>query len=51
MEATIKVLNALVADGVVEKYAIGGAVAAAFWLEPFFTEDLDIFVALPATAE
>lgn len=35
------------ADGVIEKYAIGGAVGATFYLEPAATVDLDIFVDLP----
>lgn len=47
MEATLKVLNELVESGVVERYAIGGAVGAIFWVEPFDTIDLDIFVLLP----
>jgi hypothetical protein len=36
------------ADGIIGSYAIGGAVAAAFYLEPTSTEDVDIFVALEA---
>src|SRR5437899_1536373 len=32
------------ADGVVERYAIGGAVGATFYLEPVATLDVDIFV-------
>lgn len=34
-------------DGVIGKYAIGGAVGAIFYLETFYTADLDIFVTLP----
>ena len=48
MEATLAVLNDLVAQGVIQKYAIGGAVAAIFWVEPFDTIDLDVFVFLPS---
>jgi hypothetical protein len=48
MEATLAVLNALVDEGVIDQYAIGGAVAAIFWVEPFDTVDLDVFVLLPA---
>ena len=33
-------------DGVIENYAVGGAVAAMFYIEAFATEDLDIFFAL-----
>lgn len=47
MEATLAVLNRLVDEGVIERYAIGGAVAAIFWAEPFDTIDLDVFVLLP----
>jgi len=32
------------ADGVIGKYAIGGAVGAIFYLEPVATLDIDIFV-------
>ena len=32
------------ADGVIEGYAIGGAVGATFYLEPVATLDVDIFV-------
>lgn len=34
-------------DGVIERYAIGGAVGAIFWLEPITTKDVDVFVTLP----
>lgn len=44
MKETLKVLNRMVRAGVVEDYAIGGAVAAIYYLEPFDTADLDIFV-------
>src|SRR2546426_8148565 len=50
MEATLAVLNDLVAKRLIEKYAIGGAVGAIFWVEPFDTIDLDIFVLLPTSA-
>jgi len=33
-------------DGVIGRYAIGGAMAAVFYVEPFATFDLDIFFAL-----
>jgi hypothetical protein len=44
MKETLKVLNQMVKDGVIEEYAIGGAIAAIYYLEPFDTADLDIFV-------
>lgn len=40
----IDVVNEMQQKGVIGKYALGGAVAAAVWLEPFFTKDLDIFI-------
>ncbi len=44
MKETLQVINRMVKDGVIENYAIGGAVAAIYYLEPFDTADLDIFV-------
>jgi len=49
MKETLKVINQMVKDGVIEEYAIGGAVAAIYYLEPFDTADLDIFVQVNAT--
>ena len=47
MKKTIQVLNDLKRDGVITEYAIGGAIAALFYAEPSFTQDLDIFVIFP----
>jgi hypothetical protein len=44
IEAVIAELALLIADGVISGYAIGGAVAAFQYIEPGFTEDLDVFV-------
>jgi len=41
----IRLINQMQTDGVVERYAIGGAVGATFYLEPVATLDVDIFVA------
>lgn len=38
-------INQLEADGVIDRYAIGGAVGATFYLEPVATLDVDVFVA------
>ncbi len=43
MKATLEAINQMQADGVIGKYAIGGAVGATFYLEPAATIDLDIF--------
>jgi hypothetical protein len=37
----------MVKDGVVTSYALGGAMAAAFYVEPDTTYDVDIFCVLP----
>lgn len=47
MEKTLKVINELEAKGLIEKYAIGGAFAALFYMEPALTYDLDVFIFLP----
>ena len=46
----ITLINQMEADGVVARYAIGGAVGATFYLEPVATLDVDIFVASLANA-
>jgi hypothetical protein len=38
-------INQMEADRVIDRYAIGGAVAATFYLEPVATLDVDVFVA------
>lgn len=50
MHAALKALNRLVADGVIVNYAIGGAIGASFYLPAMQTEDVDVFVFLPASA-
>jgi len=50
MEHTLRILNELERDGIIERYAIGGAVGAIFYMEPFLTYDLDVFVSLPEQA-
>lgn len=49
MKEAIKIINKMVKDGLIEEYAIGGAVAAIYYLEPFDTTDLDIFIQLTPT--
>jgi hypothetical protein len=41
---TFAVLNQMIADGVVENYAVAGAIGAMFYVEAFATKDLDVFV-------
>ena len=38
------------ADGVIRRYAIGGAVGATFYLEPVATLDVDVFVSFQTEA-
>jgi hypothetical protein len=45
IKAVITTVNRMQADGVIDLYAIGGAVGATFYLEPVATLDVDIFVA------
>ncbi len=47
MEKTLAVINQLEQEGLIGRYAIGGAVAATRYIEPIQTYDLDIFVVLP----
>lgn len=48
MERVLQVLNQMQADGVVDTYAIGGGIAAVYYIEPYQTDDLDIFVPISA---
>ncbi len=50
MKRTLQVLNELERDGVIDRYAIGGAMGATFYVEPLLTFDLDVFVVLPQSA-
>lgn len=44
MKETLEIINRMQADGVIDGYAIGGAVGATFYLEPAATLDIDVFV-------
>ena len=50
VRVTLETINQMQADGVIGKYAIGGAVGATFYLDPAATVDLDIFVTLPTAS-
>ena len=45
IKETIAAINRLQADGVIDRYAIGGAVGATFYLEPVATLDVHVFMA------
>lgn len=51
MKETLATINRMQAEGVIDKYAIGGAVGATFYLEPASTLDIDIFVMLPGQGQ
>ncbi|HEX5045052.1 MAG TPA: hypothetical protein VFV75_19315 [Candidatus Polarisedimenticolaceae bacterium] len=44
---TLRVLNTMKEEGVVDEYAVAGAMALVFWTEPVATFDLDVLVLLP----
>ena len=44
-------LNQMERDGVIKRYAIGGAVGATFYLEPVSTLDVDVFIAFKPQQE
>lgn len=46
MERTLQVLNELERDGIMSRYAIGGAMGATFYVEPLLTFDLDIITSV-----
>jgi len=48
IKTVITTINRMQADGIIDRYAIGGAVGATFYLEPVATLDVDIFVAFPS---
>jgi hypothetical protein len=50
IQEVIKTINQMQADGVIERYAIGGAVGATFYLEPVATLDVDIFITFKTEA-
>jgi hypothetical protein len=45
-----RTLGELRSEGVIEEYAVGGAMAMLFWAEPTLTYDLDVFVVLRPTS-
>ena len=49
MKATLQVINQMVADKVIADYAIGGAIGAIAYIEPFLTQDVDVFMSFSTT--
>ncbi len=50
MKKVFHVLNEMVREGAIPNYAIGGAIGAVFYVEPFATQDVDVFVMMEAEA-
>lgn len=50
MKRPLEILMELERAGIMSRHAIGGAMGATFYVEPFLTFDLDVFVLLPRTA-
>ena len=46
MKKLFQLLNQMVRDGELFNYAVGGAIAAVFYVEPFATNDVDVFVVM-----
>ncbi len=44
LKNALQVINGMVTDGIIQKYAVAGAVAALNYIEPTITQDLDILV-------
>ncbi len=44
MKKVFQLLNEMVGDGEISNYAIGGAIGAVFYVAPFATQDVDVFV-------
>ena len=44
VKKVFQLLNQMIRDGVIPNYAIGGAIGAVFYVEPFATQDIDVFV-------
>lgn len=51
IQDVIEMLGKMESDGVLERYAIGGAVGATFYLEPVSTLDIDVFIAFKPEPE
>lgn len=51
IQDVIGMLNQMERDGVIKRYAIGGAVGATFYLEPVSTLDVDVFIAFKSQPE
>lgn len=44
MEKVIEILNRMQADGIIERFAIGGGIAFIHYWETYLTKDIDVFI-------
>lgn len=44
VKKVFQLLNQMTRDGAISNYAVGGAIGAVFYVEPFATQDIDVFV-------
>ena len=51
MEKVIQLLNRMQADGIMEKFAIGGGIAAVYYTEPHATGDIEVFISPTVLAQ
>jgi len=51
MREALKAINELKRKKLIEDYAVGGGIAALFYIEPFLTYDLDVFISVPLQKE
>ena len=49
IESALRRIHEAHQQGIIGHYAIGGAIGAMFYMEPFATKDLDVFTMLPVT--
>jgi hypothetical protein len=49
-ENALRAINELKGTGIIDDYAVAGAMALVFWIEPIPTFDLDVLVMLPQSA-
>lgn len=47
METVIQFVDALLRQGIISDYALGGSVGFMMWTQPFLTNDTDFFVQMP----
>src|SRR5579862_4213046 len=48
---SLRVINEMESDGIIGRYAIAGALAASYYMEPTSTEDIDILVSFETVSD